>query len=85
MRRGRTRAPEEALKHIEAFRRLERKIGPILNDVVSIFYSLDSVALNSVLDEYERILRSNMGKAYSESARQYACDTFPKRLQRIED
>lgn len=63
-------ANQQAIEHVEAYRALERKLGPIVNDVRKEFFSFHSFQLVNLLDEYEL--------KYGNKAAEYARETMPK-------
>lgn len=60
---------EYAQQHIQEYRNLSKKLGPILDDVLDIFYSLNEKDREDLFNEY--------GKIYSLKAKEYAIEAFP--------
>ena len=65
---SRYRGREAALRHIEDYRELEKRLGPILGDVRGVFFSLSKQDLVGLLSEYR--------KRYGDSAFNYAAETY---------
>lgn len=61
-------AREAAIKHIKEFYILSSRIGPILDDILGIFFALTPQSLDELLAEY--------GKQFSAKAERYARDTY---------
>ncbi len=59
----------QAIEHVEAYHRLERKLGVILKDIREIFFSLRGPALNNFLTIY--------GQKHGSKAQDYATETIP--------
>ena len=61
---------QAAIRHIQAFRELERNLGPIVPDVKTAFLNLDKSDFNRLLSKY--------GELHGQSAQDYAQQTYPK-------
>jgi hypothetical protein len=61
---------EAAIRHIEAFRELERKLGPIVPDVKEAFLNLGNSDFDQLLAKY--------GNLHGHRAQDYAKQTYPK-------
>lgn len=60
---------QRAIEHVRAYADLERRLGPIVDDVRQAFLSLPSSSLDTLFREY--------GHQYGPSAQSYAIDAFP--------
>lgn len=60
----------KALEHIEAYRELERRLGPIVADVKKDFFSLPADLLRQLLADYRQ--------RYGHKAADYAADTMER-------
>jgi enamine deaminase RidA (YjgF/YER057c/UK114 family) len=73
-RRGYYRRPrltlgqERAIEHVRAYNDLERRLGPIVEDIKLAFFNLDNKNLSSLFHEYS--------SRYGASAEEYARKTF---------
>jgi hypothetical protein len=61
---------QAAMRHIRAFRELERRLGPIVTDVKEAFLNLGNSDFNLLLAKY--------GELFGQSAQDYALQTYPK-------
>lgn len=65
---SRSRAPEAAIRHIQEYEDLSRRLGPIVNDVQQAFFNLPPQFLEQLFGAYTRM--------YGEAPGQYARTTF---------
>jgi hypothetical protein len=61
---------QAAIRHVQAFRELERKLGPIVPDVKEAFLNLGNSDCNRLLAKY--------GDLYGQKAQDYAQQTYSK-------